>query len=117
MKSQARESLLVSGMLDALHAQGIFAWRNNTGAYAVTGGSKRRFIRFGAPGSSDIFLIVPRSKGQLGQLEAKTERGNLSAAQVKWCEETERRGCRYGVFLSISEGLAHVAVWTEEACE
>jgi hypothetical protein len=52
-----------------LFVKGIFHWRNNTGAYKE--GS--RYIRYGAPGSSDIIGICP--DGRFLAVECKRPRG------------------------------------------
>ena len=53
------ETKLVYNCLQYLKVKGIFAWRNNTGAAKAQYKGKRRFIRYGLKGSSDILGILP----------------------------------------------------------
>lgn len=57
----ATETDLVKTCLGYLDIKGIDAWRNNSGAVVVPGspGRKRRCIRYGKKGSSDILGMVP----------------------------------------------------------
>ncbi len=116
MKRRVTETALVSAVLSALAARRVFAWRNNSGTriMAATARHERRVMRGSPAGSPDIFLIVPGSRGQLGQLECKAPRGVLSEAQVRWCTKTEAMGCPYGVVRSIGEALAFVKMWEAE---
>jgi len=56
-----KESPVVKACLQVLQLAGIFAWRNNTGMLVVParGSFARRCIRYGYPGSADIFAILP----------------------------------------------------------
>lgn len=79
--SGAKENVVLSDCLQYLTLSGVFAWRNNTGAYKV--GS--RFIRFGLVGSSDILGILP--DGRFLAVECKREKGGvLSDAQRGFLE-------------------------------
>lgn len=54
-----KEQDLVKPCLEYLHLQGCLAWRQNTGAESATYKGKRRWIRFGVPGMSDIIGACP----------------------------------------------------------
>ena len=68
-----RESSIVAACLQLLALRGIFAWRNNTGAVAASYKGKSRFIRYGHPGSADIFAVV--KGGRFLAVECKTPLG------------------------------------------
>jgi hypothetical protein len=73
-KAKPRESSIVAACLQLLKLRGIFAWRNNTGVAMLPGrGGKPMPVRFGYPGSSDIFAIV--KGGQFLAIECKTPLG------------------------------------------
>lgn len=46
-------------ILDWLACIGVFAWRQNRGAMGGEYKGKRRFVRFGPPGQSDILGLIP----------------------------------------------------------
>jgi hypothetical protein len=52
---------VLKACLDYLALRGWLAWRNNTGAFAGTHNGKRRFVRFGMPGASDILGLIPNA--------------------------------------------------------
>lgn len=56
-----KESPVVKACLQVLQLARIFAWRNNTGAFVIPAANTfaRRCIRYGYPGSADIFAILP----------------------------------------------------------
>lgn len=59
-----------------------FAWRNNTGAIAGEYKGKRRFVRYGAVGSADIFAVLPG--GRFLSCEIKRPGNKPTAAQLTW---------------------------------
>jgi hypothetical protein len=75
-----RETDLVRSCLNLLHAVGVFAWRNNTGAVVLRDGQKRRFFRAGLVGSSDIIGVLPGS-GRMLAVECKQPGGRVTAGQ------------------------------------
>jgi len=82
-----------------LHAHGILAWRNNTGALSLAGGG---FIRFGKVGSADITGILPN--GQRLECEAKRRNGGKqSEGQRQFQEQIEQYGGIYILFHSTDE--------------
>jgi hypothetical protein len=53
------EAAILKACLAVLGARGIFAWRNNVGSFSGSYGGKTRFVKFGFPGASDIFAVLP----------------------------------------------------------
>jgi len=101
MKQQT-ETDLVRGCLALLKLRGYMAWRNNTGAYAATYKGKRRFIRYGAPGSPDILAIEP-PHGRLLAIECKLPGRKTTAAQKEFLARVGQAGGRAFVVHSIEE--------------
>lgn len=116
MSQQDLETLLVRGVMRALAAKGVFAWRANSGvARSVSSNGKIRKIALAPAGTPDILLVIPGTRGQLGGIECKSPRGWLRTSQVSWCLRAEKLGVRFGVARTIGEALAHVAKWQAEA--
>jgi hypothetical protein len=88
------ETALVNACLQLLHAHGIEAWRQNTGAVKVG----TRFVRFGRPGAADITGIL--DGGRRLEIECKVGRNKLSEAQEEFRDMIEARG---GVYLCVRE--------------
>jgi hypothetical protein len=61
-----REQDLVKQVLSYLTLCRCPVWRNNTGAVPATYKGKRRFFRFGHPGSPDVLAVLPPSGTLLG---------------------------------------------------
>ena len=78
----ASEHEIQSEILKKLLDLGIFAFRINTGAYAVDG----RFIQYGYPGCSDIIAIV---KGRFVGIEVKSSKGKQSELQQAFQQNVE----------------------------
>lgn len=71
----------VLGLLRSL--PGWLAWRNNTGGRLLPGkGGRGQFVRWGAPGSGDVFAVAPG--GRFVSVECKRPGGKLSDAQADW---------------------------------
>ncbi|HAR38053.1 MAG TPA: VRR-NUC domain-containing protein [Porphyromonadaceae bacterium] len=68
---KTRESGMYTPILEYLRLRGVRAWRNNTGAVEREYKGKKRFIRFGYPGMSDIVGILPG--GRFLAIEVKRE--------------------------------------------
>lgn len=82
--------------LDLLAAYRIPAWHRNTGAHSAehtnrAGQTKRRFIRYSAPGQSDIWGIDPAS-GRHIEIEVKRKGERPTDAQVDWLADVARFG-------------------------
>jgi hypothetical protein len=71
-----RETALVKAALQLLHARGILAWRNNTGATRIG----KHLVRFGAVGSPDILGCLPG--GRLLACEVKLPGREPTVAQA-----------------------------------
>ena len=97
------ECELVRDVLLYLRARGFLAWRNNTGAVAeeASGNSKRRFIRYGAPGSGDVFGILPG--GRFISVECKVRGRKPTVAQQDWMECIRAAGGVAGVVHDLQE--------------
>jgi hypothetical protein len=79
--------------------QGVW-WRANTGCFAGEYKGKKRFVRFGVPGMSDIQGV---HDGLAVFIECKGEKGKLSAAQENFGKEIiAANGC-YIVARSIED--------------
>lgn len=89
-----RENIVQRACLQLLSAAGIFAHRNNSGAFRT----KDRFVRFGAVGSPDIVGILPG--GQYIGVEAKAKGGRQSEMQKEYQRQVENAG---GVYLLVHD--------------
>ena len=97
-----RESDIVRSCLEALAIRGIFAHRNNTGAYTTEGG---RYVAYGHPGSGDIIGILPfvvrcgrTDRGVFLAIECKTPKGRQSKKQRAYQRGIEKN---QGVYLLV----------------
>ena len=96
MKERAiPESAILSACLKWLWANGVFCWRNNTGAYRPEGSG--RFIRFGKKGSADIIGVNPH--GRFVAVETKRKGKKLETHQEQFKQMIQEK---FGVFV-----LAH----------
>lgn len=87
MTKGVKEDVVLRSCLEWLRLNGIYSWRNNSGAVKVG----RRFIRFGFPGSSDIIGILPG--GRFLAVECKREKGGvLSDLQKDFLSNIEKNG-------------------------
>jgi len=77
-KPKVYESSVVDACIKWLCAQGLFCWRNNSGAYKPEGGNS--YVRYGYPGSSDILAI--NKQGTLVCIECKSDTGKLTDKQI-----------------------------------
>lgn len=93
-----REQDIQKAILDYLEAKRRFFWRNNSGAYRTENGG---YVRYGAPGSPDIFVLT--DGGFLVQLEVKTKKGRQSPDQKEWQRRSEEVGAEYHVVRSIDD--------------
>ena len=97
--SKRTESDLVRACLEYLSAKGIMAWRNNQGSFAFESKGRRRYFKAGAPGSGDIFAILPG--GRFLSIECKAPKGRISEAQAEW----ETRVSMAGAAAMVVRGL------------
>ena len=102
-------------VLHYLTIRKVWHRRINSGAAVVEPGSpgtKRRFLRFGAPGMPDI--LARTESGTVIWIECKSPTGKLSEDQRKWKEDMDRFGDIYIVarrledVMCLFEGGKHV---------
>lgn len=94
------ESRLVTAVIWKLKSMGIFAWRNNTGAFRPGPG---RFLRYGFPGSPDILGVCPwRGVGVWLGVECKRS-ARQTPAQREFQDQVERHGGLYLLVREVSE--------------
>lgn len=87
-------------VLNYLTLKRVFHWRNNTGALRTERGG---FVRFGSPGSPDIFAVV---HGRLLGIEVKDEKGRLNPDQEAFRDGLEAAGGTYIVARSLDDVMA-----------
>lgn len=71
------ENVVLRDCLAYLQLNGIYCWRNNTGATKT----KTGFVRFGKVGSSDILGVLP--DGRFLAVECKREKGGVVSEKQK----------------------------------
>ena len=101
MKKQVikeKESDIVRAVSEYLNYKGYFWWRNNSGGMKATNG---HFIRFGAKGSPDIFVLT--KGGVLISLECKTKIGKLSPDQLEWQRKCKELDAPYYIIRSVTD--------------
>ena len=96
-----KELDIQKAILDYLALKGRFFWRNNSGAFKTERGG---FVRFGAEGSPDIFVLT--EGGFLVQLEVKNAKGRQSPAQKEWEIRSKALGAEYYVVHSLDDVIA-----------
>jgi hypothetical protein len=96
-----KEKDVQKAVLEFLALKKIWAWRNNTGAFTGEYNGKKRFHRFGAVGSPDVFAVLP--SGKVMHIECKGDKGKLSPAQEEWQEKAVKHGHYYIVCRDVSE--------------
>lgn len=87
-------------ILEYLRLKKIFHWRNNTGAFLAERKGKQNFIRYGAPGSPDIFVL---RDGILFGFEVKSDKGKQSDLQKEFEQQMTQNGGWYYVVRSLDE--------------
>jgi len=92
---------LVRDVLAYLDTRGIFAWRNNTGGIRAEYGEKKRFFRFGAPGSGDVFGVL--AGGRFLSIECKVRGNKPTLAQDEWIGRVRQAGGVAGVVHDLQE--------------
>ncbi len=103
------ETDLVRCILKELARLKVWAWRVNAGVFGP------RRVRGAPEGTPDILGILPG--GVLFGLEAKTERGKLSASQLSWHETARFHGVRVEVVRSVTHAVTSVTRWRDEALQ
>jgi hypothetical protein len=101
VNNSAAHSELVNAIAVALSREGVMIWKNATGmARSVTGA----LIRFGLPGSSDLFAVLPPN-GRFLAIECKTGAGKPKKNQDKFAAAIARHGGIYVVARSVQDAL------------
>ena len=101
-----KETDLVKECLAYLKLKGIMAWRNNTGGTVSEYKGRKRFTRFGQPGSVDILGILPY--GQLLAVECKVGKNKLTAIQEDWLSRAKEHGAKVIVAYSLDDVMSEV---------
>lgn len=103
------ETALVASCLAVLAARGIYAWRNNSGAFRAVSGGRERFHRFGKVGSSDILGLLPG--GRFMAIECKRPGNGLSDAQLAFSQAIRDNGGCFGCVFSVEQLEQYLATW------
>lgn len=98
--AHVKEAPIQKAIIDYLTFKRHFFWRNNSGAFKAPHGS---FIRFGALGSPDIFLL---KEGKLWGIEVKSPTGQLSPYQETFGASLGVNGGKYLVARSVDDVIA-----------
>jgi hypothetical protein len=98
------EQALVRGCLQLLALRGVFAWRNNSGAFVLGQGKDRRFFRAGVKGGADILGILPGS-GRVLALECKIGRNKPTPDQTAFLAAVEAAGGHAAVIYDVQQLL------------
>jgi hypothetical protein len=102
-----RETDLVKSTLTYLklnYPKGVF-WRSNTGAFAGEYKGRKRFVRFGVPGMSDIQGVMRNGLG-IGVpifIECKIGKAKLSEAQEAFRDTVTAAGAQYHVTREVGD--------------
>lgn len=104
-RKRTPESGVLRACLDLLEAEKIWAERRNTGAFR----DGKRFVRFGKPGTPDIFALWPTSC-KCGEpktvplwIECKSATGKQSLKQLMFQRGVEEVGDIYLLIRDVSE--------------
>lgn len=100
---QPTEHEIQKQILDWLKLKNIFHWRNNSGAMMSSYKGKSRFMRFGAVGSPDIFVLL---KGTLYGIEVKGPKGKPTLEQLDFGNHMMLSGGKWFVVHSLDDFLA-----------
>lgn len=95
--------------LDWLALMRVTAWRNNSGGARLAGhGGRGQFVRFGAPGSSDIIGVLPGS-GRILCIECKRVGGKTTEAQEAFLQRVRDAGGLALVITSVEQLIEQVS--------
>lgn len=103
MKKTTPEGAILAQCLELLTLRGVLHWRQNTGAFAIGEGAARRFFRAGAPGISDILLVLPG--GRFGAVEVKSAKGRIRAEQQAFLDNVNKAG-GWGICIRSAQELS-----------
>ena len=99
-KVKEKEAGIQKAILDYLAPRKIFHYRQNSGAMVSEYKGKKRFMRFGANGSSDIVCVIG---GIYTAIEIKGPEGVQSENQKQFQKDLEKAGGRYLLVRSLEE--------------
>jgi len=111
MPRSATETDLVRTCLQYLDLKGIYAWRNNTGAAKAQYKGRKRYIRYGLKGSSDILGLLP--DGRFLAIECKMKGKYPSKEQRAFLERIKESN---GVALLVREIDDLIRALEEQGC-
>lgn len=110
------EAAILRQILDYLTLRRVFHFRNNSGAMVSEHNGKKRFMRFGMPGSADIIGILSPKRflqfdgsyrtdegGQFWAIEVKAAKGKLSPAQESFRDAVIANGGKYTLARSVED--------------
>jgi hypothetical protein len=103
VKREPSEHEVQSAILQYLAIKQVMCWRANTGAMSGAHKGKRWFVRFGLPGSPDIFAVIA---GQIYGIEVKGPKGKQSESQIEFQARFERAGGKYVLAHSLDDVTA-----------
>jgi hypothetical protein len=85
-----REAEVQRAIVAVLKFHGLKVWRSNTGAFTGEHNGRKRFIRFGEPGMSDLFALLPT--GRFACVEVKRPGAKPTPAQLAFLMEINAAG-------------------------
>ena len=88
-------------ILDWLLLNKYYAWRNNSGAVVSEYKGKKRFMRYGKVGSSDILGLT--RDGKLLAIEVKSAKGKPTETQLEFIQQVNAHGGKAFVAHSLGE--------------
>lgn len=94
------ESALIKACMQYLSLMGYLPIRNNSGL-VVIGNERKRAIKMGTTGSSDIIACSP--DGKFIAIECKSTKGKLTRAQQEFLKKVESLGGKALVVKNIDE--------------
>jgi hypothetical protein len=100
---QPLEKEVQRDILDWLERVGVWAWRQNRGAFAATHNGKRRFVKFGCRGQSDVGGVLPGGRALF--IEVKRPGGDGPTPDQQWFIDTANRS---GGLAFVARGVAEV---------
>jgi hypothetical protein len=114
VKKQSPEKAVLKECLEYLQLRDIYAYRQNTGAAEYTDKTgKKRMVKYGKPGASDIVGVMPG--GRFIAVECKAPTGRLSELQEEFLKDIERMG-GLAVVAKSAEDIAR-AIKQDQACQ
>lgn len=102
-----KESNIVKACIECLQWHGFIVLRNNSGFLILQdGNNKKRAVKLGLKGSSDIIACSPN--GRFVAIECKTKNGKLTEDQKRFLDEVQKKGGITAVVRSIDDVLSFI---------